>query len=276
MSVDTPDHLLVPPTSNHGAGSVRAARLARRSLLEVTVLAALFLAYNAGRLAVQGQEAAARQNAAVVRRLESALPLPSEAWLQGVLTGTPQLLELANQYYVSLHFPVMVAFLGWGFLCRPRGDYLWARNLLVLLTFSALVLHVAVPLAPPRMFPEWGYVDTMATWGPSAYDGASAALANQYAAMPSLHIGWALLIAFVLTRTGPRPLAVVAVLHAAITVFVVVITANHWWLDGIIAGALLLMALVIYPRPAATRLPSLGGVARGWRRFTSRSPRHDT
>lgn len=227
----------------------------RRLGIEVGIVGVLFVLYNAGRLAITGQEGAARANAVVVRRLESALHLPSEAALQSAFASVPRLFELANHYYVAMHFPVVTAFLLWGFVARPRAEYLWARNLLVTMTFLGLVVHSAFPLAPPRMFPQWGFLDTMARWGPSPYDGASAAVANQYAAMPSLHIGWAILIAFVLARTGPRSVAVLGTVHAAATVFVVVVTANHWWVDGVVAGLLLAIATVVFPRPGVTRRP---------------------
>jgi hypothetical protein len=219
------------------------------AVAEVAVLGSLFMLYNVGRLLVRGEEVRARAHADLVHHLESTLGLPSEAALQGAVASVPHLFRFANEYYVTLHFPVIIAFLLYGFFARPRAEYVWARNLLVVQTFLALALHMSFPLAPPRMFPQWGFIDTMSTFGPSAYDGASASAANQFAAMPSLHIGWALLIAVVLVRTAPRPLAVLACLHAAITIFVVVITANHWWLDGIVAAGLLVVALRIFPRP---------------------------
>ena len=120
----------------------------------------------------------------------------------------------------------------------------------MVLTLLGLAAHIVFPLAPPRMFPGWGFLDTMATYGPSAYDGASGALVNQYAAMPSLHIGWAVLIAVVVCRTGPRLLAVLACLHAVTTVAVVTVTANHWLLDGLVAVALLGVALLVVRGPA--------------------------
>ncbi|NYD56624.1 hypothetical protein BKA08_000862 [Nocardioides marinisabuli] len=244
--------------SHHPTTARRRLGLLARLAVEAAVVGVLFVLYNLGRVSLEGQEHTARSNADLVRRVEGVLGLPSEAQLQGALLGVPDLLVAANHYYVGLHFPVMVVFLVWGFLARPRAEYAWARNLLATLTFLGLVLHVAFPLAPPRMFPEWGFVDTMAVWGPSAYDGASAAVANQYAAMPSLHIGWALLIALVLVRTGPRPLAAVAVLHAAVTVLVVVVTANHWWLDGLVAALLLGAAAWLLPGPGVSALARLG------------------
>ena len=233
----------------------RALAFISSAAIEVAVLGTLFLLYNLGRLVTRNEEIQARAHANLVHRLEDSLGLPSEAALQSTVSSVPHLFPIANQYYVTLHFPVMIAFLVFGFVARPRAQYLWARNLIVVQTFLGLALHVSFPLAPPRMFPQWGFVDTMSVIGPSAYDGASASAANQFAAMPSLHIGWALLIAVVLVRTAPRPLAVLAVLHAAITIFVVLITANHWWVDGFVAAFLLVVALSLFPGPVEKERP---------------------
>jgi hypothetical protein len=222
-----------------------------RAVLELGLVLALFQLYRLGRLLARGESAAAREHALEVHDLERVMHLPSEAAVQG-LVPWDSVLHAANIYYFSLHFPTMIAFLVWGYLFRPRAEYRWARNLVIVLTCSALVVHVVYPLAPPRMFPQWGFVDTMATLGPNAYAGTSGAMANQFAAMPSLHIGWAALIAYVIHRTGPRWLAWIATAHLAITVVVVVVTANHYWLDGVVALLLLAcVAMVIrHPRPA--------------------------
>jgi len=226
-----------------------------RWVVEPVVLGGGFLLYDAGRLLTRGRESAALAHAHTVHRLETALHLPSEAAVQQALGPVPHLLELATRYYLTVHFPAMAVFLVWGLLARPREQYVWARNLLATVTFLALGLHIAYPLAPPRMFPQWGFVDTVTTLGSSPYEGATAALANQFAAMPSLHVGWALVIAVVLWRTAPRLVGTVAWAHAAITVLVVIITANHWWVDEAVAGALLVSALHLFPAPGRTRLP---------------------
>lgn len=250
------DHTRTPGDAIEGAsgqGSVRPGRrLVARLGIEVAIIAALMGGYNAVRLLIRGQEGLAVTNAEAVRSLESWLPLPSEEWLQDLVAGVPHIFETANNYYVLMHFPVMIAFLVFGFLGRSRVEYLWARNLAVLLTFGGLIVHVVYPLAPPRMFSEWGFLDTMSVIGPSPYD-ATSTVANQYAAMPSLHIGWALLIAFVVVRTGPRWIGVLAVLHAVATIGVVIITANHWWLDGIVAALILSVAVYLLPGPGRTR-----------------------
>lgn len=225
-------------------------------LIELALLGALYLIYRAGRLAITGQETRAFANAELIRAAEKALSIPPEVAVQSLFHGLPQVFELANVYYVYAHFPVTIAFLLWGYLRRPIAEYRWARNLLVTQTMLALGLHLLMPLAPPRMFPEWGFVDTMARWGPSAYDGASADFANQYAAMPSLHVGWAVLIAVVVCRTGPRPIAILAVAHATFTCFVVTVTANHWWLDGMVAACLLGVALLVHRQPTTQPAPA--------------------
>jgi hypothetical protein len=220
-----------------------------RALLELVLVMAMFEFYRFGRLLARGESSAAYAHAVKVHHVERLLHLPSEATLQAMVPSD-DLLHAANFYYFSVHFPAMIAFLVWGYLFRPRAQYRWARNLVILLTGSALVVHIVYPLAPPRMFPQWGFVDTMTMFGPNAYGGTSGALANQFAAMPSLHIGWAALIAYVIHRTGPRWLALIASAHLVITVFVVVVTANHYWLDGAVALLLLTGAITVLRPPA--------------------------
>lgn len=223
------------------------------AVFELVLLAAVYLLYRMGRLLSMDAEATALANAHAVNGMERLLRLPNEAMIQD-LVPTVDLLQLANVYYVAVHFPVTVAFLVWGFLRRPQVEYRWARNLIILQTAVAVVLHIAFPLAPPRMFPGLGFTDTMTVYGPSAYDGASGAVANQFAAMPSLHVGWAVLIAVVVARTAGGPVRQLAIWHAVITIVVVTVTANHWFMDGIIAGAILLAALRLFPEPGVCRV----------------------
>ncbi len=228
---------------------VRAAPAVRRGAAELALIGTLYVLYRLGRLLARGQEAVAFDNAVDVHGLERLLNVPSEAALQDLVPDV--LLHAANVYYVSAHFPSIIAFLVWGYLVRPRAEYQWARNLLIAVTGAAMVIHIVYPLAPPRMFPQWGFTDTMATLGPNAYGGASGDLANQFAAMPSLHVGWAALIAYVVARTGPRWLAGLAVVHVVLTTLVVVVTANHYWLDGAVAVLLLGVAAVALRPPSA-------------------------
>ena len=236
------------------AASGAAVQRTRRPPLvrEVALVAGLFLVYRLGRLAITGHDELAITNAWWVWDVERTLGLPDEELLQQWALQWPDLLKAANWYYVGVHFPLTAVFLIWGWLKRPPAEYRYARRLLSLLTGLALVVHVVMPLAPPRMLSSLGFLDTMAVFGPSAYgDSTTATVANQFAAMPSLHVGWALLIAVVVVRTARTRWRWVAVLHPAITVLVVVATANHYWVDAIAAGLLLVLALAVTPQPYA-------------------------
>ena len=242
-----------------------AMRQSRPGLVrEILLLTALFLVYRLGRLAIAGHDDLAIANAWHVWDVERLLRLPDEETLQDWALQWPDLLKAANWYYVGVHFPVTLAFLAWGWLRRPPSEYRWARRLIITLTGFAMVLHVAMPLAPPRMLSSLGFLDTMAAFGPSAYGGGAATVANQFAAMPSLHVGWALLIAVVVVRTARSRWRWVVVAHPVLTTLVVVVTANHYWVDALVAALLLGLVLLVTPRPDAVP-PS-----RLWRRITRR------
>ena len=216
---------------------------------EVVLILGLFVVYRLARLVIAGQDDVALSNAWWVWDVERALRLPDEEILQQWALQWPDLLKAANWYYVTVHFPITLGFLAWGWWKRPAAEYRYARRLITLLTALALVVHVLMPLAPPRMLFSLGFLDTMAVFGPSAYDGSTAPLANQFAAMPSLHVGWALLIAFVVVRTLPGRGRWLMVLHPSVTVAVVVATANHYWVDAIAAALLLGLAMAVVPTP---------------------------
>lgn len=223
--------------------------------IEAFLILVLLAVYRGGRSVIKGQELLARKNAEMVLEIQTFLHLPSEATIQS-LFSSESFFVVMNTYYTAIHFPLMAVFLLWGFWRRPWEEYRWARNLIVIQTGAALVIHILFPLAPPRMFAQWGFIDTMTRYGPSPYAGASADLANQFAAMPSLHVGWAVLIAYVVTRTGRRPLASLAWAHAGLTTFIVVVTANHWWLDAVVGVMLLVLADRLVRRPTQDADPS--------------------
>jgi hypothetical protein len=214
-----------------------------RLLRELLLLAAVFTGYKLGRMAGNGQAALAFRNAHRIWDFERLVRLPSEVDIQRLLLGSDLLVRAANTYYAAVHFPATAAFLLWMYLRRP-GQYRWARNALVQLTAAALVLHLLVPLAPPRMLTGVGLVDTAARYGPSVYGAPqSDTVNNQYAAMPSLHVGWALMIAIGLIATTRGPWRWLWLAHPALVTFTVIGTANHYWLDAIVAGGVLAAVL---------------------------------
>ena len=233
-----------------------AARLGRRPWWrrlghEALVLGALWLAYTLGRALAGRHVAGARGHASDVWRLERELRLPDEAGWQHWALGHPALVSAANVYYKYEHWVALGAVALWLLLFRV-GRYPWFRRVLVLTTGLALVGHFAYPLMPPRMRPDLGFIDTGVVLGQSVYgpDPRNHGLVNQYAAMPSMHVAWAVLFAVTVifaTRTAWRWLVVV---YPAVTTSVVVITGNHYWLDGIV-GVLLLCLAVVTVRLAA-------------------------
>ncbi|WP_225840039.1 phosphatase PAP2 family protein [Streptomyces sp. NK08204] len=227
--------------------------IARPPLLrELLLVAGLFLVYKLGRQLATGQTAGAFRNAHRVWDLERTLHLPRETSVQSALLHGDTLVHLANTYYATVHFPATLAFLVWLYVRRP-AHYLWARRVLAVLTTAALVLPFTFPLAPPRMLTGTGLVDTARVYGPSVYGPPSSDhLSNQFAAMPSLHFGWALMVAIGLiaaTRSRWRRLWL---LHPLITLLVIVGTANHYWLDAVAATAMLGVALAVVRRPGRT------------------------
>ncbi|WP_329335424.1 phosphatase PAP2 family protein [Streptomyces sp. NBC_01352] len=219
---------------------------------ELLLVVGLFLVYKFGRQLATGHTGEAFHNAHRVWDLERTLRLPGEGSVQSLLLHGDTLAHLANTYYATVHFPATLAFLTWLYLRRP-AHYVWARRVLAALTTAALVLHLVFPLAPPRMLAATGLVDTARVYGPSVYGPPQTdTLSNQFAAMPSLHFGWALMLAIgliVATRSRWRWLWL---LHPLLTLLVIVGTANHYWLDAFAAGALLGLALAVIHLPHRT------------------------
>lgn len=172
---------------------------------------------------------------------ERTLHLPSEHTLQGWVLPHHALVQVANLYYASMHFTVLIIFLVWMFT-RHREAYGRWRTVLGLLTAACLVIQF-LPVAPPRMVPGIGVSDTAVLYGQSVYGKIGGFQPDQLSAMPSVHVGWAVLVAVAVCSVTRSRWRYLAVLHAAATVFVVVVTGNHFWADGIVACALLLLSM---------------------------------
>ncbi|MGM9469138.1 phosphatase PAP2 family protein [Streptomyces murinus] len=225
---------------------------------EFLLVAGLFLVYKLGRQLATGHTLRAFHNAHRVWDLERSLHLPRETAVQSALLHGDTLVHVANTYYATVHFPATLAFLVWLYLRRP-AHYVWARRVLAAVTAAALVLPFTFPLAPPRMLAGTGLVDTARIYGPSVYGPpAHDHLSNQFAAMPSLHFGWALMVAIGLitaTRSRRRWLWL---LHPLLTLLVIVGTANHYWLDALAATAMLGIALALLRPPHRTTVTTAG------------------
>lgn len=232
-------------------------RYGARLLKEVAVIVALLLLYRLGRMLGRHESARAFANARDVLSLEHRLGTDTELSLQRATLGHPGVIRLLNRYYASVHFAASMAFLVFVYVRAPK---LWAhiRFLFVTVTATALVIHLVYPLAPPRMLD--GYVDTIARYGPAIYDGRSAVgkMANQFAAMPSLHFGWAVLVAYGVVRALDTRWRWLIVLHPVMTLAAIVITANHYWLDALVALVLVGGAMALEGERSRRAAATLG------------------
>lgn len=241
-------------------------------LREVAQILAAFLVYNLGRVLATQELGRADAHAHDVLHVERWLRLPAEATLQTWALGHDWMVEAANRYYVSVHFPLTIAALVWLYRYRRRA-YHWAKRALLGATAVALVFTVLLPVTPPRLLGSLGMVDTGHAGGISIYQApVLGSMSNEYAAMPSLHVGWALLIAIVLVAACRTRWRWLWLLHPAATVFVVVSTANHYWLDGI-AGAALVLAALWLTRPGTSFRAWQTSIAPRSSRVPSDSPR---
>jgi len=208
-------------------------------LRETAVLSLLYTAWRiAGRVSVIHPEGA-YERADWLWDLERTLRLPSEAVWQEMILGSSWLVKAANIYYAGAHVPLMGVFLVWLFF-RHRERYAPWRNTLAASTLACVAVQL-LPLAPPRLMPEFGLVDTPHLYGQSVYQSAGASLSGQLQAMPSIHVGWAALIGWSMLSVERRWVRWLGLVHALLTMWVVVVTGNHYWLDGVVAIAILVV-----------------------------------
>jgi hypothetical protein len=154
------------------------------------------------------------------------------------------LIRFLNAYYLVAHVAVTAAAFVWLYVRHP-ATYRRFRNVMVVITMIGLTVHLLMPLAPPRMFPDLGFVDTARVFGPASYGAGSPykGFANQFAAMPSLHFGWALVIAWAVLIATKSRWRYLVLAHPVITLAAIVLTANHYWLDAVVATFLFQIAL---------------------------------
>jgi hypothetical protein len=208
---------------------------------EVTVVASLYTAWQLIGTVTHRNVEGAQSNALTVWHAEQALHLPSELAMQQAMTPHPWLVQLANGYYVYGHFNPVILMLAWVFL-RHRSAYPRVRLLLCLLTAVAFVVHF-IPVAPPRLMPQLGFRDVALEYGQSVYGSFGAGIPGQLLAMPSLHVGWAVLLAYVVVTTARSRWRWLAVAHPLLMSVDVAVTANHWWADGFVCAILLVLCI---------------------------------
>ncbi|GGZ11219.1 membrane protein [Streptomyces poonensis] len=203
-------------------------------LMELLLIRVTYAAYQQVRLAAASSRATAEAHGEQIHSIEKALFLDVEHWVNHTVVGIDWLRNFFDFYYTSFHFVLPLTVLGLLYARRPV-DYRWARSALGFATLLALLGFWLYPLAPPRLMPGLGIIDTV--HGPQDFSqpdyGTLTALTNQYAAMPSLHFGWSLWCGLVVAIVAPKWwMKALGLLHPAFTFAAIVATGNHWILDA--------------------------------------------
>ncbi|MCP3758045.1 phosphatase PAP2 family protein [Streptomyces sp. TBY4] len=213
-----------------------------RIWFEVLLIAVSYWTYSLIRNAVPEQKAAALANADWIWRVEQALGIAVEERINHAVDSVTWLVVGMNYYYATLHFVMTIGVLVWIYRFHP-GRYAATRLVLFATTGVALVGYYFYPLAPPRLMNGQNFIDTVLvhhTWGSMA-SGNLKHMSNQYAAMPSMHIGWSLWCGLTIFAVASAPWArILGLLYPAATLVVIVSTANHFWLDAV--GGMLCLA----------------------------------
>jgi PAP2 superfamily len=224
-------------------------------LRETAVIGVLYGLWRlAGEISQSGVDGAFAR-ARWIERVEGWLPLPSERTVQHAILGHSYVVQAANLYYATMHMTTMLVFLIWLFV-RHRDRYRTIRMTMAWTTLACLLIQLT-PVAPPRLLEHSGLVDTGLLYNQSVYSNGLAF--DQMSAMPSVHVAWAVCVGWYVWRVSPSRWRWIGPLHAVITILVVVATGNHWWLDGIVAVAIL-----------AVCAWSVYGVRQAWRAARSR------
>jgi hypothetical protein len=225
-------------------------------LWQLSLWFGFLLAYQVARGIADRDTGKAFENALTVIDIEQKANALFELDLQRWIHSSELLTTLTSWTYWMSQFTVVGITLLWVYL-RRNESFLRFRNTIMLANVMGLAGYALLPTAPPRMFPGFGFVDTLAQFGTVNHGSGLVELAsNPYAAMPSLHAADALIVGVVLAGIVRRPIfKVLWLLWPAWVWFTVMATANHFWLD-IVAGVAVagVAAAVIYGRPLGARL----------------------
>jgi hypothetical protein len=228
---------------DRGGPLVRLRRPRRPRLwFEILLIAVSYWTYSLIRNAVPEQKGKALRNATWIWSVEHHLGVAVERSVNHAVNSVTWLIIGMNYYYATLHFVITIGVLVWLYRWHP-GRYAAARLVLFATTGVALLGYYLFPLAPPRLMRGGHFVDTVMvhhTWGSMA-SGDLKHMSNQYAAMPSMHIGWSLWCGLTVFALASVPwVRVLGLLYPAATLLVIVSTANHFWLDAV--GGVLCLA----------------------------------
>lgn len=213
-------------------------------LRQLGFIVTAILLYFGVRGLTQGQVDVAVENGLRVLAFEARLGIDIEQWAQGLIIDNQRLMTIANGIYIWGHWPVIAATLVWLHRTR-RYEFLLLRNAMFISGAVGLVIFATYAVAPPRLL-DVGLFDTVTQHSDAYRILQPPALVNKYAAIPSLHVGWNVLVGIALYRSARGiSLRVFAILSPLLMAVAVVVTANHYVIDGILGSVLALIGLAV-------------------------------
>jgi PAP2 superfamily len=223
---------------------------------QLGILALVDLAYELVRGVAQGQRAVALAHGQQLIEVERSTHTFFEPSLQAIVLPVHWLIDVANQVYLNSQFTITLSFLVWLYVFRNESYY-FVRNMFVVAMGLALIGYTLYPTAPPRMFPERGFVDTIVDFSRVNHDSAVAKIfINPYAAVPSMHVAFALMIGVTGVRVARRWFArAFWACWPALVVWVVIVTANHYWIDAALGAMVAAAAALVAHRLLAPARP---------------------
>jgi membrane-associated phospholipid phosphatase len=209
------------------------------ALRQILLFVGAYMGYQVVRGLINGNDVAkASWNATKVIHLERALHIFIEPSVQSWALNDHWIMDVADWTYLNAHYIVTFGALLFMYL-RRNDSFYFVRNMFMIAMMVALVGYALYPTAPPRLMPEWGFTDAIQLFtGVTAEKGASAALLNLYAAIPSMHVCFALMTGLPMARLSRhRPARIAWCVYPVFISFVVIATGNHYLTD-VILGAL--------------------------------------
>lgn len=214
---------------------------------EIGILIAVWGAYTLARMAVVDDVAQAKANARALLDIERLLYLDPELSIVHWVDAHKAVALVTCYAYASLHYVVTASVVVWTRLRRPE-IFPYARDTLVLATLIALACYWLIPMAPPRLIGD-GFIDVMASYADFGWWGTHASAppgtapwTNEFAAFPSMHVGWAVWCGWMLTGARTRPVRLLGLTYPVFVTFVVVATGNHFLLDAVAGAAAIIVS----------------------------------
>jgi PAP2 superfamily len=225
----------------------RARRLQERvlphgwldALRQVSLFGLAYLGYRLVRGLVESDYSAAFAHARDLIALERGMHLFVEPSVQAWASGSHVVMTICSWIYVNAQTSVTIGALIYLYL-RHNKSFYFVRNMFMIAMAIALIGYIVFPTAPPRFMPEWGFVDSVADFthvSINEHSSSVSAITNLYAAVPSMHVAFALMIGWTLARLVRSPFARVAwTIYPFMMAFVIIVTANHFILDALLGA----------------------------------------